>query len=181
MIRAGSLHGLRQADGRCRVHLRLPLLVRRRQLCLRSRTQYHLTAPPCSFACGMEYHNPVTCDMVNKWRERNQDDQASIKLVMASSKQVLYLSLSLFTCACTCGCNCNALFFFFFSVSHPTVVPALRSAHGAQRGLQPHDLPQGGRRLWRRVYDSLFHTITHFFFGIVLYWLHFLSRACSCS
>lgn len=39
-----------------------------------------------SFACGMENHNPVTCDQLSKWQQRNSDDQESIRLVMATSK-----------------------------------------------------------------------------------------------
>lgn len=38
------------------------------------------------FACGMESHNPVTCDQLSKWQQRNSDDQESIRLVMATSK-----------------------------------------------------------------------------------------------
>jgi ariadne-1 len=38
------------------------------------------------FACGLESHNPVSCDQLNKWQQRNSDDQESIRLVMATSK-----------------------------------------------------------------------------------------------
>jgi len=34
----------------------------------------------------MESHNPVTCDQLSKWQQRNSDDQESIRLVMATSK-----------------------------------------------------------------------------------------------
>ena len=39
------------------------------------------------FACGLENHNPVTCEMVTRWRDRNQDEQESLKLIAATSKQ----------------------------------------------------------------------------------------------
>jgi len=39
------------------------------------------------FACGWENHNPINCEQLRKWQDRNSDDQESIKLVMATSKQ----------------------------------------------------------------------------------------------
>jgi ariadne-1 len=39
------------------------------------------------FACGLENHNPVTCALVVRWRELNSNDQESIALVKATSKQ----------------------------------------------------------------------------------------------
>lgn len=45
------------------------------------------------FACGLENHNPVTCEQVTRWRDRNQDDQESIKLIAATSKQCPHCGL----------------------------------------------------------------------------------------
>jgi ariadne-1 len=42
------------------------------------------------FACGFEQHNPITCEMLNKWRERNSDDEESLRLVKATSKQCFH-------------------------------------------------------------------------------------------
>jgi ariadne-1 len=45
------------------------------------------------FACGMENHNPVTCDQLSKWQQRNSDDQESIRLVMATSKPCFHCGI----------------------------------------------------------------------------------------
>lgn len=45
------------------------------------------------FACGLENHNPVTCEMVVRWRDRNQDEQESLKLIAATSKQCPHCGL----------------------------------------------------------------------------------------
>eukprot|EP01090_Pellita_catalonica_P007137 TRINITY_DN1774_c0_g1_i2.p1 TRINITY_DN1774_c0_g1~~TRINITY_DN1774_c0_g1_i2.p1 ORF type:complete len:494 (+),score=71.60 TRINITY_DN1774_c0_g1_i2:555-2036(+) len=45
------------------------------------------------FACGLEQHNPVLCDQLAKWQERNNDDQESIKLVMATSKKCYHCGI----------------------------------------------------------------------------------------
>jgi ariadne-1 len=45
------------------------------------------------FACGMENHNPVTCDQLAKWQQRNSDDQESIRLVMATSKPCFHCGI----------------------------------------------------------------------------------------
>ncbi|KAL6048805.1 RBR-type E3 ubiquitin transferase, variant 2 [Balamuthia mandrillaris] len=45
------------------------------------------------FACGLENHNPVTCEQLSKWHDRNSDDQESIKLVMATSKPCFHCGI----------------------------------------------------------------------------------------
>eukprot|EP01087_Luapelamoeba_hula_P000751 TRINITY_DN1054_c6_g1_i1.p1 TRINITY_DN1054_c6_g1~~TRINITY_DN1054_c6_g1_i1.p1 ORF type:complete len:867 (-),score=222.38 TRINITY_DN1054_c6_g1_i1:16-2616(-) len=54
------------------------------------------------FACGMENHNPVTCEQLDKWNQRNMDDQESLKLIMATTKRCFHCNIPTTR---TDGCN----------------------------------------------------------------------------
>jgi len=45
---------------------------------------------PCGkkfcFACGLEYHNPVSCQQLRFWNKERNEDQSSLDLIMAISK-----------------------------------------------------------------------------------------------
>jgi ariadne-1 len=45
------------------------------------------------FACGSENHNPVSCEQLTKWQQRNCDDQESIKLIMATTKPCFHCGI----------------------------------------------------------------------------------------
>lgn len=54
------------------------------------------------FQCGREQHSPVTCKMLDVWRQRNEDDTESVKLIQATSKPCHHCGMATER---TQGCN----------------------------------------------------------------------------
>lgn len=46
------------------------------------------------FACGLESHNPITCKQLQNWRQRNEDDEESLKLIKATTKNCFHCGMA---------------------------------------------------------------------------------------
>jgi hypothetical protein len=46
------------------------------------------------FACCLESHNPVTCKQLETWKQRNEDDAESLKLISATTKRCFHCGMA---------------------------------------------------------------------------------------